>query len=347
VIPPSILGSHEKIGISFRTTTEMNRLQVLENTEKAEGRGQKAEGRRQTSRFAFALHPSCQHSIYKIRDRTTRFAKIHLDSAFKWQWVCSTQETLLWHLFKMILIAGAFSPIEGFKLIFQSWDTALLAAGTLLISLIFLFSVLLFLFEREYRGKLGTKDSEIDLLKRQIDILNSQFEADRREYNRNIDKCNDEISELKEENDKQVKEIEEIKKQIRLDPLSEYQLKLKNYSNTDLAGEGLKLASSVSRLATNVKDYQERGHQQGQNIRKGHDQEMLLYNTWLSEGPKTLAIMNEIKARVPHLYQNRLHQLPDSYYQSYTMLDADNILDAISELKKAAEEFKNTLTNQI
>ncbi|MBW4470249.1 MAG: hypothetical protein KME45_07560 [Stenomitos rutilans HA7619-LM2] len=41
MIPPSILGSHEKIGISFRTTTEMDYWQVLENTEeKAGGRGQ-------------------------------------------------------------------------------------------------------------------------------------------------------------------------------------------------------------------------------------------------------------------------------------------------------------------
>lgn len=105
----------------------------------------------------------------------------------------------------MILFAGAFSPIDGFKLIFQSWDTALLAAGTLLISLIFLAGVFLFLFEREYRGKIGTKDSEIDLLKRQLETLKSEFEAERKEYNRNINKHGNEILELEDKNEKQVK----------------------------------------------------------------------------------------------------------------------------------------------
>jgi hypothetical protein len=51
-----------------------------------------------------------------------------------------------------------------------------------------------------------------------------------------------------------------------------------------------------------------------------------------------LTILNEIKSRVPHIYKSRPYQLPESYYLS-PIMDAGIILDAISEMEKAAEEF--------
>jgi chromosome segregation ATPase len=122
----------------------------------------------------------------------------------------------------MFLIAITFNLIDGLKLIFQTWDTALLVSGSLLVCVIFLAGIILFLYEREYRAKINHRDSKIENLESVIKSLEERLKNREEKLERVVDekdkelqnehrRYEEEVTRIRESNELSLRTIKEEK----------------------------------------------------------------------------------------------------------------------------------------
>jgi chromosome segregation ATPase len=152
----------------------------------------------------------------------------------------------------MSLIASTFSPIDGFKLIFQTWDTALLVAGTFLICIVFFAGIILFLYEREYRAKINYRDSKIENLESVIKSLEERLKNREEKLERLVDdrenliEDNDKV--FQNESKRHEEEIARVEESYRLELKTLKETKDKEYRDTytRLSNQLTRLSSQLS-----------------------------------------------------------------------------------------------------
>jgi hypothetical protein len=139
-------------------------------------------------------------------------------------------------------------------------------------------------------------------------------------------------------------EIERVReeKQIPIQNLghrnNDYENYLKQLSILVLSQEAQKMASKIERSV------QLSEQRQDPNMRSIHI-ETGLYNEWLSEGPKLLAIKHEALKRLPDDARFQLDKISDSRYTN-PAFQSDSVMDAAVEIKSIGLELANHNADQ-
>lgn len=168
-------------------------------------------------------------------------------------------------------------------------------------------------------------NSQNDTLKERIKLREDQLQDKEnriKEKDEEIAKLNNTISLIKEK-------LEEKNKLQLKSNKNPYEEKIHNYSNAELSKEAQKMADKLER-----------------SIRRASGKGFLepsLYNEWLSEGPKLLAIKNEIIKRLPSDIAHRLDKISDSRYCS-PAFDAQSILEGVNEIRELGLEIAKLAT---
>jgi len=126
-------------------------------------------------------------------------------------------------------------------------------------------------------------------------------------------------------------EVEKIREneQTSIQNLSRQNNDYENYLNQLLIPELSQEAQKMSRKLE--RSVQRSNQRQDPNMRSIHI-ETGLYNEWLSEGPKLLAIKHEALKRLPNDARFQLDQISDSRYTS-PAFQSDSVMDAVVEIK--------------
>jgi chromosome segregation ATPase len=141
----------------------------------------------------------------------------------------------------------------------------------------------------------------------------------------------DQLKEKDNETKRLTSEVEKVReeKQTSIKNLNrhndDYENCLKQLSILELSQEAQKMSRKLER-SVQLSD-----QRQDPNMRSFHI-ETGLYNEWLSEGPKLLAIKNEALKRLPDDVRFPLDQISDSRYTSPAFL-SDSVMDAVAEIK--------------
>lgn len=141
----------------------------------------------------------------------------------------------------------------------------------------------------------------------------------------------DQLKEKYNEIQRLAAEVEKVReeKQIPVKNLNrqnnDYENYLKQLSMLDLSQEAQKMSRKLERSAQ-LSDQRQHPNMRSVHIETG------LYNEWLSEGPKLLAIKNEALKRLPDDVRFRLDQVSDSRYLSPAFL-SDSAMDAVVEIR--------------
>ncbi|HEY9700359.1 MAG TPA: hypothetical protein V6D10_24100 [Trichocoleus sp.] len=126
-------------------------------------------------------------------------------------------------------------------------------------------------------------------------------------------------------------EVEKVReeKQIPIRNLNrqnnDYENYLKQLSILELSQEAQKMSRKLER-SVQLSDQRQDPDMRSVHIETG------LYNEWLSEGPRLLAIKNEVLKRLPDDIGFQLDQISDSRYTSPAFL-SDSVMDAVVEIK--------------
>lgn len=167
---------------------------------------------------------------------------------------------------------------------------------------------------------LKSAESEKNLLKRTIEYRDEEIKRNEQELLRKeeeLEKSKEEIAKLKFF-------LEQLK--------ADYAVQLVQYTDTELSKEAEKMSGKLRKSALQARQKDGAEH----HIPTG------LYNEWLFEGPKLLALKREILKRLPADMTYHLDQVSDSRYTS-PAFDVDSVLDGVEELSKLAAEI-NELT---
>jgi hypothetical protein len=171
------------------------------------------------------------------------------------------------------------------------------------------------------------------LLKNQNDVL-------RERLNLREDKLKDKDDEIKA----LIAEVEKVRteKQSSIKNLrhqnNDYEKYLDQLSILELSNEAQKMAGKLERSA------QLSQQRQDPDMRNSHT-DVGLYNEWLSEGPKLLAVKHEALKRLPYDARFQVDQVSDSRYTS-PAFQADSLMDAVSEIKNIGLKLVEHDANQ-
>lgn len=116
----------------------------------------------------------------------------------------------------------------------------------------------------------------------------------------------------------------------------EYVTQIGHYSNIDLGREAQKVSKNLRKFTNRIKEKQEIEYGRGRNPSLNTS----LYNVWLRERLKILAIKREVLKRLPSNVAERLDQIPESCYHDYLQAeDPDQILEIVNELYELGLEI--------
>lgn len=105
-----------------------------------------------------------------------------------------------------------------------------------------------------------------------------------------------------------------------------YEAQISEYCNIDLSKEAYKMAEKLGRSIQLAKERQD----------VSTSLDVGMYNEWLSEGSKLLAIKHEALKRLPSDAGYQIDRVSDSRYTN-PAFDLESILDAVSEINAFAE----------
>lgn len=141
----------------------------------------------------------------------------------------------------------------------------------------------------------------------------------------------DQLKEKDNETKRLAAEVEKVReeKQTSIKNLNRqsdgYENCLKQLSTLEISQEAQKMSRKLER-SVQLSDQRQDPNMRGFHIETG------LYNEWLSEGPKLLAIKNDALKRLPDDVRFQLDQISDSRYTSPAFL-SDSVMDAVAEIK--------------
>jgi hypothetical protein len=151
-----------------------------------------------------------------------------------------------------------------------------------------------------------------DALKERLNLREDQL----KEKDNEVQRLAAEIEKVREEKQAPTKNLDRQN--------NDYENHLKQLSILELSQEAQKMSRKLER-SVQLSD-----QRQDPNMRSVI--ETGLYNEWLSEGPKLLAIKNEALKRLPDDVRFQLDQISDSRYTSPAFL-SDSVMDAVVEIK--------------
>ncbi len=158
-------------------------------------------------------------------------------------------------------------------------------------------------------------------------FLKNQNDAVKERLNLREDQLKEKDNEIK----RLTAEVEKVReeKQISIQNLGrrndDYENYLEQLAILELSQEALKMSRKLER-SVQLSDQRQDPDMRSVHIETG------LYNEWLSEGPKLLAIKKEALKRLPNDIRFQLDQISDSRYTS-PAFQSDSVMDAVVEIK--------------
>lgn len=168
-------------------------------------------------------------------------------------------------------------------------------------------------------------------------IINWNYKERIESLQERIKNRDEEILEIKSKAEQLQNKIEENKNLKNIvSEQDEYATQISHYSNIDLGREAQKVSKNLRKFTNRIKEKQE--------IEYGRDffpsLNISLYNVWLRERLKILAIKCEVLKRLPSNVAERLEQIPESCYHDYLQAqDPDQILEIVNELYELGLEI--------
>jgi len=157
-------------------------------------------------------------------------------------------------------------------------------------------------------------------------FLKNQNDALKERLNLREDQLNEKDNEIKRLTAEVEKVYEEKQTPIQnLGRNNDYENYLKQLLILELSQEAQKMSRKLERSAQ-LSDQRQDPNMRSVYIETG------LYNEWLSEEPKLLAIKNEALKRLPNDSRFQLDQISDSRYTS-PAFQSDSVMDAVVEIK--------------
>lgn len=168
-------------------------------------------------------------------------------------------------------------------------------------------------------------------------IINWNYKERIESLQERIKNRDEEILELKSKAEQIQQKTEENKNsRNRVSKQDEYATQIGHYSNIDLGREAQKVSENLRKFTNRIKEKQEIEYGRGRSPSLNTS----LYNVWLGERLKLLAIKCEILKRLPSNVVARLEQIPESCYHDYLQpQDPDQILEIVNELYELCLEI--------
>lgn len=168
-------------------------------------------------------------------------------------------------------------------------------------------------------------------------IINWNYKERIESLQKRIKNRDEEILEIKSKAEQLQNKIEENKNlKNTLSEQNEYVTQIGHYSNIDLGREAQKVSKNLRKFTNRIKEKQEIEYGKGINSSLNTS----LYNVWLRERLKILAIKCEVLKRLPFNVAERLDQIPESCYHDYLQAqDPDQILEIVNELYELGLEI--------
>lgn len=168
-------------------------------------------------------------------------------------------------------------------------------------------------------------------------IINWNYKERIESLQERIKNRDEEILEIKSKAEQLQKKIEENKNfKNTVSEQDEYATQIIHYSNIDLGREAQKVSKNLREFTNRIKEKQEIEYGRGIN----YSLNTSLYNVWLRERLKILAIKYEVLKRLPFNIAARLDQIPESCYHDYLQAqDPDQILEIVNELYELGLEI--------
>lgn len=168
-------------------------------------------------------------------------------------------------------------------------------------------------------------------------IINWNYKERIESLQERIKNRDEEILEIKSKTEQLQKKIEENKNlKNTVSEQNEYITQIGHYSNIDLGREAQKVSKNLREFTNRIKEKQEIEYGKGINPSLNTS----LYNVWLRERLKILAIKCEVLKRLPFNVAERLEQIPESCYHDYLQAqDPDQILEIVNELYELGLEI--------
>lgn len=168
-------------------------------------------------------------------------------------------------------------------------------------------------------------------------IINWNYKERIESLQERIKNRDEEILEIKSKAEQLQKKIEENKNfKNTVSEQDEYATQIIHYSNIDLGREAQKVSKNLREFTNRIKEKQEIEYGRGIN----YSLNTSLYNVWLRERLKILAIKYEVLKHLPFNIAARLDQIPESCYHDYLQAqEPDQILEIVNELYELGLEI--------
>ncbi len=203
--------------------------------------------------------------------------------------------------------------------IVTNWSVISHAPGAFVITLATSIGLALFIINWHYKQRIESLQARIESLQERL-------------KNRDED-----ILEIKSKAEQLQKKIEENKNlKNTVSEQDKYATQICHYSNIDLGREAQKVSKNFREFTNRIKEKQgiEYGRVRNPPLNTS------LYNVWLRERLKILAIKCEVIKRLPSNVAERLDQIPESCYYDYLQAqDPDQILEIVNELYELGLEI--------
>lgn len=145
-------------------------------------------------------------------------------------------------------------------------------------------------------------------------IINWNYKERIESLQERIKNRDEELSKIKSKAEQLQNKIEGNKNfKNKVSEQNEYANQIGHYSNIDLGREAQKVSKNLRKFTNRIKEKQEIEYGRGRNSSLNTS----LYNVWLRERLKILAIKREVLKRLPSNVAERLDQIPESCYHDY------------------------------